>query len=190
MKTLKIASIIIFLFISCKKDKDTIISNQTFRAGVIDSINCYYKRFSPTLSFDYAICNDCPCINYTKDSLDIDNDNNYDLNIISSYSEQWNTAGLPGFITSFGAYIEVTNKSLSIAGPFKYGDTINVKSNWVSQNFELYSSSNMNYSNWRNNTGDHYLGYRFLIDKDTVYAWSHVETGGPTKVYNFQKDRK
>jgi len=179
MKTLKILIGLLIFVISCRKDKDSIPKINFFRAGIIDSVNCYYKKFPTKRHLNY------------RDSIDVDNDKKPDLLVFTLIGSGPWIDGVPTH--TYEVSLFVLDDHLLITGPLSKGDTINSLLTWSDTLSNIYFETflgEVTVDTWSSKRPDCYLGYQKIQGNDTIYAWSNIDVFSLTSIIDYQKDRK
>lgn len=176
--------LIIFLLLSCKKEKNTTIkSDLTIFAGQVgDSIN--YFDFVPDIKVNYI---DISCNNYYGiDSFVLNIDKNIDFQIIYHVVTPDLTGSCcpggdcfpSGFqqieLKKFNSHYQIAIDSLHLIHKFNLNDKVSKNNNWDASS-DIYFA-NVTFPKWDNNwlnSDNKYIGIRF-IDTDTIYGWIRV----------------
>lgn len=203
MKNIKIVFFILCFscgfFFACEKNNLNLTDNQPDSdkmviAGSYDSTD-FYILHTPSIMI---IENEIACLFYSgMDSIDIDNNGNFDLKFHSSSQvpdlsgeccncpddpdiicDCWPSGRIYKFIQTIEASYQIACDSNSRAISFGLNDTIETWQNWINNNWitliDIYNfpPPEIIYGNW-DSMDDKYLGIR-KIDNDTLYGWIKI----------------
>jgi hypothetical protein len=197
LKKTKMKTIIIFIFIlltliSCEKNEEMPVL-----AGDIN-LEMFHYEFNPALKVQLQI----DSVNnrkYGKDSVDIDQDGNYDLFIQQNLFIDWKETDRLDYGTYFGKLVtknglEINTKTetyyiglgqtsdINWVDTIKYEDRIDSRDNWSDPNNTIYkfmwalpSEPTMSNGCWFNILNEEkYIGIRIKINSIYKYGWVKV----------------